>query len=528
LEEEARAGLSRNTGVMAAGTALSRLTGFGRLFALAYALGFTDLTDTYNLANVTPNIVYELVLGGVLSATLVPVFVRSLATKESDDDWRAISAVTTGAGAVLLAVTVMFLAGAPWLIGLYTLGQHGAVVDQQREVATALLRMFAPQVALYGAVTIATALLQARRRFAVPMFAPVLNNLVVIGVLLALPRVTKDLSLGGIRSHSGALVLLGLGTTAGVAAMTGTLLVALRRASVPLRPLWDPRHPAVRTVLRLSGWTFGFTAANQVALWVVLVLANRGQEGDVAAYQAGQVFFLLPHGIFAVSVMSALLPDLSERWAAGDVDGYRQRLSVGLRTIAVIIVPAAVGYVCLAHPIVTLVLDHGALAAGSAKVTADVLALFALGLPAFSTYLLLMRAYQAMQDTRTVFFLYAVENGVNIVLALALYPSLGVRGLALAYALAYTVGTAVALAQLRRRTRGIGGRPLVRSWLAVAAASVVMGAVVAGLTSLVHSPLAKAAVGVISGVTVYLAGVKALGVTELAALLPVRRRSQQP
>jgi putative peptidoglycan lipid II flippase len=527
-DERGRSSLSRNTGVMAAGTALSRLTGFGRLFALAYALGFTDLTDTYNLANVTPNIVYELVLGGVLSATLVPVFVRSLATKESEDDWRAISAVATMAGAVLLAVSVAFLAGAPWLIRLYTLGQNGPVPDQQRAVATTLLRMFAPQVALYGAVTIATALLQARRRFAVPMFAPVLNNLVVIGVLLALPQVTNDLSLGAVRGDSSALILLGLGTTAGVAAMTATLLVALRRARVPLRPHWDPRHPAVKTVLRLSGWTFGFTVANQVALWVVLSLANRGQEGDVAAYQAGQVFFLLPHGIFAVSVMSALLPDLSERWAAGDVDGYRRRLSVGLRTIAVIIVPAAVGYVCLAGPIVTLVLDHGALAAGSARVTAEVLALFAIGLPGYSIYLLLVRSYQAMQDTRTVFFLYAVENGVNIVLALALYPSLGVRGLALAYALAYTVGTAAALAHLRRRTRGIGGKPLVRSWLAVAAASAVMGVVVSGLTALLEAPLPKAVVGVIAGVTVYLVGAKALGITELATLLPVRRRPQQP
>lgn len=336
-------------------------------------------------------------------------------------------------------------------------------------------------------ITIATALLQARRRFATPMFAPVLNNLVVIGVLLALPKVTEDLSLGAIRGHPSALILLGLGTTAGVAAMTATLLVALRRAKVPLRLRWEPRHPAVSTVVRLSGWTFGFTVANQVALWVVLSLANRGQEGDVAAYQAGQVFFLLPHGIFAVSVVSALLPELSERWDAGDVDGYRRRLSVGLRTIAVIVVPAAVGYVCLARPIVTLVLDHGALAAGSARVTAEVLALLALGLPGFSIYILLMRAYQAMQDTRTVFFLYAVENGVNIVLALALYPSLGVRGLALAYALAYTVGTAVALAHLRRRTQGIGGRPLIRSWLSVAGASAVMGAVVSGLTPLLDA-----------------------------------------
>ena len=513
---------------MAVGTTFSRLTGFGRLFALAYALGFTRLTDTYNLANVTPNIVYELVLGGVLSATLVPVFVSGLATEDEDEAWRALSAVVTAAAALLVVLTAVFLVAAPWLIRLYTLGNDDPSAGDQRAVATSLLRMFAPQVAFYGAVTVTTALLQARRRFAAPMFAPVLNNLVVIGVLLALPHVADDLSLGGMRHDTAALTFLGLGTTAGVAAMAFVQMLALPKAGVRLRPVWDLRHPAVGAVLRLSGWTFGFTAANQVALWVVLTLANRGRPGDVAAYQAGQVFFLLPHGIFAVSIMSALLPDLSERWTLGDLEGYRRRLSLGLRTIAVVVVPAAVGYVCLARPIVTVVLEHGALATSSARVTAEVLALFALGLPGFSIYLLLMRAYQAMRDTRTVFFLYAVENGVNVVLALALYPYLGVRGLALSYALAYTGGTAVALAHLRRRAGGIDGPAVARSWLRVAVASALMGAVVSVVGALVEPPLAKAVAGVGAGVTVYLLAARALGVAEMAALLGMRRRRGQP
>ncbi|MDQ3679977.1 MAG: polysaccharide biosynthesis C-terminal domain-containing protein, partial [Actinomycetota bacterium] len=207
---------------------------------------------------------------------------------------------------------------------------------------------------------------------------------------------------------------------------------------------------------------------------------------------------------------------------------YRRRLSLGLRTIAAVIVPAAVGYLCLARPIVAVVLEHGALTRDSADVTADVLAFFAIGLPGFSIYLLLMRAYQAMQDARAVFYLYAVENGVNVVLALALYPSLGVRGLALAYALAYTVGTAVALAHLRRRTRGIDGVTVARSWLRVTAVSAVMGAVVAALASVLDAPLAKVGVGVVAGVTVYAVGAKALGVEELVALLRFRRRPLKP
>ncbi len=518
---------------MAVGTLLSRLTGFGRLVALAYALGFTRLTDTYNLANVTPNIIYELVLGGVLSATLVPVFVARLASKDEEEAWQAVSAVVTAAAAVLVVMTIVFFVAAPFLIRLYTLTDDSASAAQQRSVATDLLRMFAPQVACYGVVTLSTALLQTRRRFAAPMFAPVLNNVVVIAVLLALPSIASELSLPAMQKDRGALAFLGLGTTAGVAAMAIAQLAALRRAHVRLRLRWDLRHPAVRTVLRLSGWTFAFTAANQVALWVVLALANGGRPGDVAAYQAGQVFFQLPYGIFAVSVMSALLPDLSERWALGDLDGYRQRLSLGLRTIAAVVVPAAVGYLCLARPIVTVVLQHGALGRGSAQVTAQVLALFALGLPGFSLYLLLMRAYQAMQDTRTVFYLYAVENAVNVALALVLYPWLGVRGLALAYALAYTVGTAVAMVHLRRRIGGMDGPAVARSWLCVAVASAAMAAVVVVSAAVLDAPGAEVAVGVVAGVTVYLVGARILGVEELSMLLqlralPSRRRPPQP
>ncbi len=515
--------LSRSTAVMAAGTLLSRITGFGRLVALAYALGFTRLTDTYNLANVTPNIVYELVLGGVLSATLVPVFVDRLATEDEDEAWRAISAVVTTAAAVLLAVTAAFVVLAPVLIRLYTLGNDTASAGDQRAVATALLRMFAPQVAFYGMVTLTTALLHARRRFAAPMFAPVLNNLVVIGVLLALPRVVDDLSLSGVRGDTGALALLGVGTTAGVAAMAGAQLPSLWRAGVRLRPLWEPRHEAVRAVVRLSGWTFGFAVANQAALWLVIVLAN-ARPGDLSAYQAGQIFFLLPHGVFAVSVMSALLPDLSERWSLEDLDGFRRRVGLGLRTIAAVLVPAAVGYLCLARPVVSVALEHGALRASSARTTADVLALLAIGLPGFSAYLFLTRAYQAMQDTRAMFLLYLVENAINVVLALALYPALGVRGLALAYALAYTGGTAVAMAHLRRRIGGLEGAAVARSWLRVGGASALMAVAVVGLAALAGPALAKVVVGVVAGVTVYLVAAKALGVEELTTLLRIRRR----
>lgn len=526
--------VARSTALMAAGTMLSRLTGFGRVVALAYAFGFTRLTDTYTLANTTPNIVYELILGGVLSATLIPVFVDLLNRgrtgedhgEDNDDEaWRGISAVVTAATVTAVAVSALFALAAPLIIRLYTLGKEGGAADDQRAVATVLLVLFAPQVALYGLITMVTALANARRRFGAPMFAPVANNLLVIATLLAVPHVADDLSLAAMRHDTGALMLLGLGTTAGVAAQAVVQLLALRGAGIRLRPSWNLRHPAVARVVRLSGWTFGFAVANQLSLYVVLVLANRGAAGDVTAYQAGHIFFLLPHGVFSVSIMTALLPDLAERWSGRDLDGFRRRVSMGLRTIAFVLVPAALGYLLLAEPIVRVALEHGAFGAADTQTTSDVLALFALGLPGFSIYLMLMRAYQAMQDTRSMFVLYAVENAVNVVLALALYPSLGVQGLALAYALAYVGGTAVALVHLRRRLGGLDGANLAAGLVRTLVAAAAMGVVVAGATAVVDGPLLTVGIAVPLGVAVYGLVARRLGIGELDTVLRTGRRS---
>ena len=521
-------GLARSTAIQAAGTALSRVTGFGRIFALAYALGAGRLADTYTLANNTPNIIYELVLGGVLSGTLLPVFVRELRDEDEAKGWHAVSAVLTLAVVAAALLALAFVVVAPLFIRLYTLRTGAEVGADQIAVATDLLRLFAPQVFFYGLISVTTAIVRARRKFAAPMFAPVLNNLVVIGLFLSYPTVVGIRSLEGVRDDRGAVLLLGLMTTAGVAAMAIAQFpfgIARRH----LRFVWDPRHPAVRTVLGLSGWTFGWVLLNQVALFIVYLLAN-GRSGDVTVYFLTYTIFLLPHGIVSVSIISAVQPELADRWAADDLAGFRDQLSVGLRSIAALLVPAAVGYVVLARPIVAALLEHGALDDAGADRVAGTLALMALGLPAFSCWLFLTSAYQAMQDTRSLFVLYFVENAANIAAAVALYPAMGVQGLGLAFALAYGTGTAAALLHLRRRTGAIDGRVLSRSLARIVAAAAVMaGAVLAvgavlgdrdGLGAAVH-----AGVATIAGVTVYLLASRLFGVTELRSFLPSRRRS---
>ena len=529
-------GLARSTAIQAAGTALSRITGFGRIFAFAYALGAGRLADTYTLANNTPNIIYELILGGVLSGTLLPVFVQQLrgpgggAEDEESDrgGWHAISAVFTLAVVAAALLSLLFVVVAPAFIRLYTVRTGAQVSRDQVAVATDLLRLFAPQVFFYGVISVTTAIVRAQRKFAAPMFAPVLNNLVVIALFLSYPTVVGIRTLEGVRDDRGAVLLLGLMTTAGVAAMA-LAQFPFRTARRHLRFVWQPRHPAVRTILGLSGWTVAFVLANQIALFVVYLLAN-GRSGDVTVYFLTYTIFLLPHGVVSVSIISAVQPELADRWAAGDLVGFRNQLSVGVRSIAALLVPAAVGYVVLARPIVAALLEHGALQDASADRVAGTLALMSVGLPAFSCWLFLTSAYQAMQNTRTLFFLYVVENAANVVGAVVLYAVLGVQGLGLAFAVAYVVGTAAALLDLRRRTGGLGGTALGSSLARIVAAASVMGVAVLGVGRFLEGDggfgaAVHAGGATIAGVSVYVLAGRLLGVTELRSFVPSRRRS---
>jgi putative peptidoglycan lipid II flippase len=500
--------------VMSVGTLLSRITGFGRIVALAYALGLTHrLTDAYNLANTTPNIVFDFVLGGVLSATLIPVFVERLSTRRPAEAAEAISAVVSLVSVLLVGLTVVFELASPLLIRIYTLGTpHSAA---EIHAATGLLRMFAPQLALYGWIVLTTALLNTRRRFAPPMFTPIANNLLVIVVLVVVRHAADGMNVANTSSHAGAFWLLGLGTTAGVAIQLAAQLPSLRGLGLGLSWVWDPGHEVVRRIIRLSGWTFGFVAANQVALWVVLLLANR-RTGDVTVWVTAYTFFQLPYGIAAVSLLSAIQPALAEAWARRQRGAFRRRAAGGLRALLAVIIPATVGYLLLARPGLELILRHGATTQAGADRAAVVTALLALGLPGFCAFQLVVRSYQAMTDARTPFLLYLGENAINVIAAFALYPSLGVRGLALSVSIAYSLAAVGGLVSLRGRLAGLEGTRLVRHLgrigvptAVMAVAVALVGAVIPGQSSPVLALRVILAVGL--GGTVYLgtAGVMA-------------------
>jgi putative peptidoglycan lipid II flippase len=511
---------ARNAAIMAAGTSLSRVSGFARLLAVAWVLGQARLADAYNQANTVPNTVYDLLLGGVLSATLLPVLMQSLTWRPGERDEKTVPAVVTFLTAVLLVATGVFWLAAPEIIRFFLSRATGPGVADERALATTWLRLFAPQLLFIGLITITTALLNARRRFGSVAFSPVLANLVTIGALVVANQLVPNATLDAYQADRTAVLVIGLGTTAGYLAQFLAQLPALFRADIPLRPRWDPRHPALVTIARLSAWTIGAVVANQISFVLISVLANTN-GGNLSSFMYAYTFMQLPYAIIAVSIAYAVAPDLAELWTDGNTSAFAGTLSRATRVTLALLLPAGVGYALLARPAAVLALAHGHLSAGSAEFTGSVLTIFALGLPGFSVYLLLMRAFQSKQDTRSMFWLYAGENALTVVAALVLYPVAGVKGLAGAWIGSYTVALPFAWHRLRRSA------PITWSagWLGrVSVATGIMAAVVYGLTQVIperHSVAWSAArlfVVSVVGAAVFVGTARALGVEELSAL----------
>lgn len=517
-------GVGRESLWVAAGTGLSRLTGFARVFVLAYAVGQSPLGDLYTKANSAPNLVYELVIGGVLSATLVPLFVR--ARDEHDHDG---ASVLLSVGVVVSAVLAVVA------LALTALGDHvihGRLVADggpsnpslvELQIVVDLLYLMLPQILLYGIASLSTAYLNAARRYRTAAFAPILTNLVSIAAfaVVGIRLQGEDAVLEAGSRDVSALLWLGIGTTAGIAAMAIPMMWEVRRTGVPIRFMPRFRHPVVSRVVRLSGWTFGYVVANQLALLAVVLLLP-----DNKRYSDAFIFFQLPHGLIAVSIMTTMTPELASAAARLDFQDLADRFVRCLRLLAMLIVPAAVGYVLLATPI-TSFLRHGNLTAEDARLTGRAVAAFAVGLPAFSAYLFACRGYYALSDTRTPFVLNVVENGLNVV-ALFVLVAVGQTTsttFAAAYSGAYVIAAALALWRFERTLRSKDQtvhRPDLSPIGRMAIAALGMGISVWIVRQLLpddagSGALAAVLVSVFLGAAVYAGLGLALGVSEFEA-----------
>ncbi|MGI3225702.1 murein biosynthesis integral membrane protein MurJ [Streptomyces sp. GTA36] len=516
------ASTARGSAVMAAGSIVSRATGFARSAVVAAAIGTIGPTaDGYAVGNALPTIVYMLLLGGALNAVFVPELVK--AAKEHDDGGVAYTdRLVTVCVLALLAITATAVWAAPAIVDAYT-----DYTGPQAAMTTALARYCLPQIFFLGLFTLLGQVLNARGRFGAMMWAPVLNNLVVMtvfGLYLALAMG------GGDTLTASETAVLGWGTTAGIAVQALALLPALRAARFRWRPRFDWRGSGLTRPLRAAGWLVLLVLANQAAYWVTTRLATTaGLDGGpgYGAYNNAYALWVVPHGIITVSVVTALMPRMSASAADGDTAAVRRDVSHALRVCASAVVPAACALFALAQPVMALVFGYGRTGADDTAAMAGILMAFAPGLVALSGQYVLSRAFYALSDTRTPFLLNLVIVTLNAGLSLAaahLLPARwAVTGMAAAYSLALCVGWAVTGLALSRRLAV--ARPL-RSSAVGAHARLLLAAVPA--TALAHlaavsavraGALAAATAGAAVVVLTFALLTRPLRLTELDALL---------
>jgi putative peptidoglycan lipid II flippase len=445
-------GLVRSNLVVAGGTAVSRLTGLARIVVFGVVVGQTAVADAFEAANNSPNAIYELLLGGVFSASLVPLFVGLMGTGDSGSGTRDINAVFSTALVTLVGATMLAVFAAPWIFGLFSLSPASTVdAESFRQAGTLLTRILVVQILFYGIIALTSALLNARSRFFAAAWSPALANVVAIALFAAIPLTGADNppALTDVIGIPSTLWTLGLSTTLGVASIAAVQLIAVRRSGVPLVFRPDFGNESVRRLLRLSTWTVGYVVANQIAVIVVKNLASPG-SGLVDAYGKGFVLFQLPHGLLAVSIATTFVPILARLHQSGDHEAFGERLSRGIGLTVLLSLPASIIAVVFSRPIVEVILGHGNFDDAAVTNTGRALAGLAVGLVGFSVYLFALRGFYARGDTRTPFFVNLAENAINIILAFALVDRFDVLGLGLAFGVAYLVGALLALAALSR------------------------------------------------------------------------------
>ncbi len=528
---------------MAAGTVVSRLTGFVRGALLLAVLGKSLDADLFTQANTLPNSLYILVAGGIFNVVLVPQLVRAM--RQDEDGGEAFAQRLLSVGVLVLAgATAMLVALVPVLAFLaFDSALFTPELAAQRESAYDLMRWCMPQVFFYGTFVLVGQILNARERFGPMMWAPIVNNVVACLVLgtYAFAYGTSDASNGFSTAQE---ALLGAGATLGIAVQALVLVPYARAAGFRFRFRRDLRGVGLGRTFRLGAWTIAFVVANQVSFFVVTRIATgssteaalTGSEASgVAAYQNAFLVAQVPHAVITVSLVTATMPLLSRLAVDGRLSDVRDEIASTLRLVLVAIAPVATAVACLGGVLAAVLFSYGALDGNTASL-GNTLAAFAPGLVLFTVHYLVLRGFYAQEDTRTPFLLQLVVSGGNIVAAVLLAlnaPTEQVATrLALAYGIAYLAGATVSITVLGRRLDAEGGLVnrafaafTARLVLACAVAAAVMLSLVLAVDRIPGAPTGDAAavlalaVAGPGGALSYLLAARLLRLTEVGALL---------
>ncbi|MGX5656454.1 murein biosynthesis integral membrane protein MurJ, partial [Geodermatophilus nigrescens] len=480
-------GILRAAGTMAVATLVSRITGLLRTMVLTAVLGVGLVGDAYTTANTLPNIVYELLLGGVLTSVIVPLLVHA---QERDRDGGVAYAqrLSTLAIAGLVVVTAVAVAVAPLLTALYGIQED----PEQVRLANWLARILLVEIVFYGVGALAQAILNSRGVYGPPAWAPVLNNVVVIatGVLFVLSAGPGDLEPATITA--GQVWLLGGGTLLGIAVQALVLVPLLGRAGVPLRPRWGLRQTGLREAGSLGVWVVVYVAVSQIGVIVATRVANAaGRDGGLGnfAFQNASLLFQMPYGIIGVALLTALVPRMSRAAARSDVPGVVRDLALGTRLSALGLLPVSAALTVLGPPLAVVAFGRGNTGLEDARAIGLALAIGAFGLLPMAVTLLQLRVFYAMKDARTPTLIQVGMVAVRVPLLLLVPAVVGpehvVAGLMLATSATYLAGWAFGHVALRRHLGGAGTggtlAPVLRMVLAAVVAGL-LGRLVVGVT----------------------------------------------
>ncbi|MFI2427741.1 murein biosynthesis integral membrane protein MurJ [Streptomyces sp. NPDC018955] len=474
-------GLLKSSAVMAAGTMVSRLTGFVRSAMIVSALGLALLGESFQIAYQLPTMIYILTVGGGLNSVFVPQLVRAM--KDDEDGGEAYAnRLLTLVMVALAALTALAWLAAPLLVRALSV----PVADDPaaNDVAVTFTRYFLPSIFFMGIHVVMGQILNARGRFGAMMWTPVLNNIVIIvtlGTFIWVYGTAADSQMKVTNIPPEGLRLLGVGVLLGLVVQSLAMVPYLRETGFRIRLRFDWKGHGLGKAAMLAKWTILFVLANQAGALVVTQLATASVKDTnidgtgFSAYSNAQLIWGLPQAIITVSLMAALLPRISRSAAEDDAGAVRDDISQGLRTTAVAIVPVAFGFVSLGIPMCTLM--FGASGTEAATNMGYMLMAFGLGLIPYSVQYVVLRAFYAYEDTRTPFYNTVIVAAGNAIASGVCYVVLPARwavvGMAASYGLAYVIGVGVAWRRLRKRLGGdLDGSRVLRTYARLCIASV--------------------------------------------------------
>ena len=529
--------LFRASGIMALGTIISRITGFIRGILIVAVLGTALLADTYNVANTMPNILYNLLVGGALTAIFIPQLVRSFDHEDGGDGFA--SRLITTISLILLALVAIGVYFAPALVRLYAPEFFTTGFEAEKEIAIAFTRYCLPQIFFLGLFTMLGQVANARGSFGPLMWAPIANNIVGIALFGGFLLVSSDITLNSITSTQ--IQILGWGTTLSVVVQALVLLPVIKRLGIKLRPQWGVA--GLGKSFGLAGWTLLYVLISQLGYLVTVNVATSAavrsaQEGvtrgvGYTPYTYAYYVMLLPYSIVTISIITAILPHLSRLALAKNSDEVRAQLIRAIKLVGVITIPSAVAFLFFGS-FITEVIFVG-IPVGDARYIGYVLSALSFGLVAFSINLILIRGFNAFEDTRTqvisIFIINLISVGLSYLFLHLLQNQWVTVGLGAAFSISYLVGLLITLSLLKKHTGPIKVRDFLGQHLRLIGASVGVMAPLFALTQYISwvgvelSPIARAGellVVMVMAFFGYLVAGKAAGVEEISMIAHLR------